>query len=243
MKKPFQAAAKAGKRNAEIDQLEAIDPAKALHAYAERGDIENLRRLLQTGLDPDEIIHIHTSIETMKDSALYAAAGAGHMAVAKELIAGGATIDIVLDDGYTPLLHAAMNGWPNMVQLLLENNADVNRRETLGGQTALHWASRTGRPETVKLLLKAGADALIADKSGQTAEDMICKQFSGSHPEREELYDAIQGAFNIARAAKKQAAELEAERHAQHARDIAEMPVLKNDVKVGKPVTFKRRAP
>lgn len=242
MKKTFQAA-KARTRNANIDQLEAIDPAKALHGYAERGDLENVRRLLQTGLDPDEIIHIHTSIETMKDSALYAAAGAGHVAVAKELIAGGATVDIVLDDAYTPLLHAAMNGQADMVQLLLNNNADVNRRETLDGQTALHWASRTGRPEIVKLLLKAGADPTVQNKRGEIAEEVICKQFSGSHPEQSELYDAIQGTFYLARAAKKQAAELEAERRAQHARDIADMPVLKNDIKVSKPVTFKRRGP
>jgi ankyrin repeat protein len=72
-------------------------------------------------------------------------------------------------------------GHKDIVELLLEQKADVNIRDN-GGATALmmavveqdelyNIAGGSDRLETVKLLLNSGADVHIHDNSGKTAFD------------------------------------------------------------------------
>jgi ankyrin repeat protein len=90
--------------------------------------------------------------------------------VARLLISRGAKIDPVDASGDTPLLVAAEAGKPRLVQLLLENGADVTTRRHTGGAgpTALHLAVENGREEVVKVLLKFYAPLDVADGSGWT---------------------------------------------------------------------------
>lgn len=48
-----------------------------------------------------------------------------------------------------------------MVNLLLQNGADVNLLNSMG-ESPLHYAVRLGRHDLVSVLLKAGADVTIA---------------------------------------------------------------------------------
>ncbi|MBO7537308.1 MAG: ankyrin repeat domain-containing protein [Alphaproteobacteria bacterium] len=66
------------------------------------------------------------------------------------------------------LMVAAENGFTNIVDLLLKNNANPNRRD-LRDNTALIYASENGHVDIVKLLLENGADPDKKNRAGLTA--------------------------------------------------------------------------
>ena len=72
----------------------------------------------------------------------------------------------VTDDGNPlglSLLHyAAFLGHVDIVDLLLEAEADVNKATKSMGATPLYLAAQEGRTEVVRLLLEAGADIKVA---------------------------------------------------------------------------------
>lgn len=76
--------------------------------------------------------------------------------------------DIQIQKGLTPL-HLAIHGQhKEMVELLIENGADVNNRDS-DYDTPLIKASQTGNAGIIKALIKGGADVNAADMSGKTA--------------------------------------------------------------------------
>lgn len=60
--------------------------------------------------------------------------------------------------GRTALALAAAGGHIDIVEALLDGNANVNERDEYYGTTALSWAASEGHLDIVRLLLKAGAD-------------------------------------------------------------------------------------
>lgn len=72
------------------------------------------------------------------------------------LVAKGADVAVVDQDGLTPLHLAAFTGRADMVGALLRSGADVAAVD-IYGETALHLAARGGHANVVELLLKAGA--------------------------------------------------------------------------------------
>ncbi|KAK4243163.1 ankyrin repeat-containing domain protein [Corynascus novoguineensis] len=112
----------------------------------------------------------------------------GHEAVVKMLLDTGkatiirheAVVQMLLDrgkvdvnpkdnDGWTPLLWAAMNGHEVVVQMLLDTGkVDVNSKDK-DGQTPLSLAARNGYEVVVKMLLDTGkVDVNLKDKIGRT---------------------------------------------------------------------------
>lgn len=239
MRKSFKAAAQGAKPKKPFDKLEQTDPARALVRYAELGDLSGVTRLLARGLDPDEVISVNIGVETVEDTALYAAAGAGHLKIAEALIHAGADVNKKINDNETPLLHAASNGWPNMVTLLIDRKADINHADSYDGYTALHWAARLGRSVTTERLLLAGANETIKSKRGETARQMICAQIGMGKQEYQELYDAVEGAFLKAAAARQQAAAKALREKEKTAEAIAQAPVLQNQLAIRKPLRLK----
>ena len=67
----------------------------------------------------------------------------------------------------TPLLDAAMHGFPDVVEALLDHGADL-QATNCSHFTALHWAAWAGHAEVVKRLLARGADVHYVDDSGYT---------------------------------------------------------------------------
>ena len=82
----------------------------------------------------------------------------GHTETIKSLIAQGKDINARNIRGQTPLHLAAAKGNSDVVQLLLENGAEVDAVATDSGCTSLHYAASLGHVELCELLVRYGAD-------------------------------------------------------------------------------------
>jgi len=78
------------------------------------------------------------------------------------------------DNESTMLHYASLNGRPQIVRLLLQAGADVNRANKRS-RTALHEAATTGHSEVVKILLKHKADVMAKNKYGRTTLHVATK--------------------------------------------------------------------
>ncbi|KAL0962816.1 hypothetical protein UPYG_G00345860 [Umbra pygmaea] len=89
-------------------------------------------------------------------TALHEAASLGRAFQLKQLIEGGASVNMVTVDNITPLHDACINGKPNCVRLLLDAGAQVDVR-TIHGSTPLCNACAAGSLECAEMLLEHGA--------------------------------------------------------------------------------------
>src|SRR5579872_1363375 len=90
-----------------------------------------------------------------QDKALIEAAGEGNVERMRQLIGGGANVNVVALDDLTPLTNAAEKGQLDAVKLLIASGADVNK--SVGGLSPLFFAARKGHVAIVKFLLKKNA--------------------------------------------------------------------------------------
>jgi len=70
--------------------------------------------------------------------------------------------------GNTALHIAALQGYMNIVEILLDIGIDINSKNN-NGNTALHVAAIHGNMNIVEILLDRGADINSKDNDGQTA--------------------------------------------------------------------------
>jgi ankyrin repeat protein len=85
-----------------------------------------------------------------------------------KLLAAGADANTALMSGETPLMDAARRGNLASMRALLSNKANLNARESNGGQNALMWALSQRHAAVVDELVKGGADIHAGSKSGFT---------------------------------------------------------------------------
>ena len=79
----------------------------------------------------------------------------------------------------SPLFVACKEGHIDVVDLLLQNKADVNQVD-IRKWSPLHIASKEGHTDVVKLLLKFGADATLCTNSGRRPVDLARSSFRDS---------------------------------------------------------------
>jgi ankyrin repeat protein len=72
--------------------------------------------------------------------------------------------------GWTPLHYAATNGHTDIMKLLLDKDAFIDAQSP-NGTTPLMMAAMYGSTAAVKLLLDEGADPLMKNEQGMTATD------------------------------------------------------------------------
>ena len=120
-----------------------------------------LQHLLARGGDPNAFGKVLLGSWRTRVSLLGTAAQGDSAYIVKLLLDAGATVDLLAYGEAairrTPLGFASNHGNVPIAQLLLDNDADVNFRDEMGG-TPLHYAAGKGNLAMVKLLVKYGAD-------------------------------------------------------------------------------------
>ena len=117
--------------------------------------------------------------KTNDQTVLYVAVARDDEELVRQLLERGADPNIPDSAGSLPLVEAVIdaNASPNIVKMLLDKGADVNKTETENGAHALIFAAQNAqlssdaRREIVKMLLDKGADKSIREKDGKTALD------------------------------------------------------------------------
>lgn len=142
---------------ADVNSKEAEGETPLMYAAAE-GHTEIVLLLLRRGAD----IHKHSVND---QTALGRAAMYGHADTVEMLLNHGAKVDEQMDQGGTPLMHAA--NVPT-AKVLLSHGAKVNAQNHFGF-TALMGAAAEGKIDIVNLLVAAGADTTLTDNGGRTA--------------------------------------------------------------------------
>lgn len=142
-----------------------------LMASAGRNNIAIAELLIEKGAD----------IEARDDddiNALVYASTYNNEEMVKFLLEKGADANTVckienehIDISPTPLMNAAYRGNTNIINMLLENGADINYT-TDYGMTALMMASSFNQFEAAKVLLENNADTSVTDEYGRTALDL-----------------------------------------------------------------------
>jgi ankyrin repeat protein len=149
----------------------------SLFAAAASGDLDGVKRLLGSGVDPSRR-------GPGGGTALHVAAARGHVAVARALFqdvesrvdeARRAALDRMTggdDAGLTPLHLAAHRGHAAMVRALLEEHGmDVDLADR-AERTAAHLAAMAGAVPVLEVLRRHGARLRVQDAAGDRPEDL-----------------------------------------------------------------------
>ncbi|XP_072744431.1 ankyrin repeat and MYND domain-containing protein 2 isoform X2 [Anoplolepis gracilipes] len=88
-------------------------------------------------------------------------------------------IDFVDENGMSPLQHACYKGNKEIVQMILDQGADVNACQHEHAYTALHFAALSGNADLCHLLMSHGARLTATNSVGRTAAQMAA--FVGNH--------------------------------------------------------------
>ncbi len=104
------------------------------------------------------------------------AAKQGELKTVIRLLENGSGVDTEDEKLHaTALMWAAHEGHPDIVKLLIEHGASINKRKK-SGETALWFAAQQGRFESLKVLVKNGADINIPGWKGASALEIARKK-------------------------------------------------------------------
>lgn len=113
-----------------------------------------------TGAIADLVTRLHM---VLRRTRLHQAAKLGNTNLAALLLKAGASPDVVDDWNNSSLTFAAENDHISIVQLLIDNGADLNPEAIRGSLTPLSAAAKSGHETMVKFLLKSGAYFSLKD--------------------------------------------------------------------------------
>ena len=123
---------------------------------------------------------------------LWKAASTGNRAAVLKAIQGGANLN-GKRDGSTALVMATLYRRTGMIKLLIDKGADVSIPGR-DGNTPLHIASFFGYEDVVDILLDSRAPVDAKNSSGETAKDLIDKEWS---EQTERTYQSLGGALGL----------------------------------------------
>lgn len=118
----------------------------------------------------DSNIHLKNYINHIPiyDKPINIASIGGHIKIVETLLANGADINAIDDQGSTPLTSAISNNHIELAELLIKRNADINIIR-VDGFTALLKALESGHIKIAKLLISHNANINHCDSKGATA--------------------------------------------------------------------------
>ena len=111
---------------------------------AQRGELQKVVKWLRKGGRVDALGSRATSDgRTSSITLLHTAASNGHLAMVRELLKRGASVDLQSSLGFTALMNAAGYGHSSIVLILLQHSANIDLQDTTGS-TALMVAADYG---------------------------------------------------------------------------------------------------
>ncbi|HEV8542963.1 MAG TPA: ankyrin repeat domain-containing protein [Verrucomicrobiae bacterium] len=126
-----------------------------------KGDIAFMQFLIQRGASVDKDVKRH-------GPPLSLAAERGNKKAVELLLGAGANINAQWQtDGTTPLHRAALHGYVQLSQFLIEKGAQVNSADSYGS-TPLHLAAQAGQVEEIGFLVKNGGDLRAVNRGEDT---------------------------------------------------------------------------
>jgi ankyrin repeat protein len=109
------------------------------------------------------IFSLSFAIENIEEEKFLKAVKKNNVKQVVSFINNGLDVNVIDNkNGWSALHYASEKGYTKMVQILLENGANVDIRN-YKGQTPLHIAAKKGNVEIVKILLSYGADPEAKD--------------------------------------------------------------------------------
>eukprot|EP00826_Nyctotherus_ovalis_P035538 TRINITY_DN3059_c0_g3_i1.p1 TRINITY_DN3059_c0_g3~~TRINITY_DN3059_c0_g3_i1.p1 ORF type:complete len:647 (+),score=188.11 TRINITY_DN3059_c0_g3_i1:169-2109(+) len=146
----------------------------SLNKAAYESDVHNLKYLVNCGCKIDGKVSIfgeapiHQSIKSSK---------ASNSETLKAVLDCGADVNLIDNNGWTALHHAAEKGDLNAAKILIEYKANVNAFSN-ARKTPLHLAAFANKTEMVKLLIANGADIEFASEDKCTPLHYAAKKGS-----------------------------------------------------------------
>ncbi|KAH0539042.1 hypothetical protein FGG08_004388 [Glutinoglossum americanum] len=128
-----------------------------LHVAASRGLSGVVKILLRDGADKE-------ARDYKRQTPLHLAVSNGDVDTVLKLLGPG--INATDKNGHTPLHVAARDGKRHIVQLLVDEGADMDANAT-DSRTPLHVAATRGKTDVVKVLVREGANRSARDNNGQ----------------------------------------------------------------------------
>jgi hypothetical protein len=143
-----------------------LAPTSPAVAAASQSDVAAMKKLLDTGLDPN-------ARDATGYTPLISAARAGNASMIRLLASRGADPNLrdAAVNSWTPLLHAVHKGQPGSIAVLLDAGADANGTDSYG-TTPLMMAAGYGYTGIVRILLARGANPRLPTRDGVTAIDL-----------------------------------------------------------------------
>jgi ankyrin repeat protein len=161
------------------------EPTTPLTVAAERGDADEVRKLIAGGVDLN-------ARDESGFTALVWAARNGNREVAEALVEARADMNArdCAANGWTPLIHAIHKNNNEMARLLIESGADVNAKAGKctdklieSGATALMHAASEDNTEIVRALLAKGADPYTEYDSANALSKAVAGALDFSRPD------------------------------------------------------------
>ncbi|KAJ3611736.1 hypothetical protein NHX12_021750 [Muraenolepis orangiensis] len=153
------------------------------------GKVGVAQQLVERGADPDRLnVLSKTALELAMDLRqrdiqtydqrrrpdVFSALKLGNSQLVKEILEEDpAQVNSSNQEGASPLMMAAVSGQLEVVQLMVEKNADVDKQDGVHGWTALMQATYHGNKDVVKYLLSQGADVQRRANNGYSAFDLV----------------------------------------------------------------------
>ena len=140
-----------------------------IHLSVGRGELQKVVKWLRKGGQTDAFGSASTDDgRTLSATLLHAASTNGHLAMVKELLKRGASVNLPSSLGFTALTEAAIYGHLSIVLVLLQHSADPDL-PNIDGITALMSAAGGGHEPCVQALLRTKANTDLQSNIGGTA--------------------------------------------------------------------------
>ncbi|XP_051909665.1 ankyrin repeat and SAM domain-containing protein 6-like isoform X1 [Hippocampus zosterae] len=131
------------------------------------------QREIKAYLDSITTVRPQTDDERRRPD-VFSALKLGNSQLVKEILEEDPTqVNSSNQEGASPLMMAAVSGQLEVVHLMVDKKADVNKQDGVHGWTALMQATYHGNKDVVKYLLSQGADVNLRAKNGYTAFDLV----------------------------------------------------------------------